>query len=371
MEKSYEKLLEKAEHLAEIGRWREAVPLLVKIIAADAQNFYANCLLSLCHYHLQNFRQAVEFAERAIAAEPEEEWGHRLRSVALMELGEKKEGLRSAEEAVKLAPDEPFALQTLVNALLTCNKTRRAKEIALQMRDEFPEMEASFFTLGNVCLQSGDPYEAEQCFREALRLNPTSSDARNNLGVALMRQDAKNKNTLFKSENLSIIETQEDEIQKHFTEAVKLDPNHATAAENLKNQFSYFNILYALLSLIPFAVIIFFVAPGMTILLLLLALYSFVKLIFEVRKKRKNLAPEMRMFLKSERKGIAHRWDEFQSFAANLHVKTWKPHALAIAALILAHIRFGASSGRSWNHGVAFILVIVSVYWLQSQLNKD
>lgn len=375
MEKSHENLLRTVEHLTEIERWREAVPLLIKIIAADPQNFHANCLLSLCQYHLRDFRKAVEFAERAIAAEPEVEWGHRLRSVALMEAGEKKEALRSAEEAVKLAPDEPFALQTLANALLTCGKTRRAREIALKMRDEFPEMEASFFVLGNVYLQRGDPYEAERCFREALRLNPTSSDARNNLGVALLRQDAKKQNTLFKAEKLLIIESQDDEIQNHFTEAVRLNPGHETAVENLKNQFSYFNILYAFLSFTPFALITFFIAPSMTLFMVLIGIYTFSKLLFEVRKKRKNLSPEMRMFLKSEADGFAFRLNEFKYFAANLHRKTWKPHALAIAALILCYADLGATAGsgysRSWNQSAAFILVIVSVYWLQSELNKD
>jgi len=377
MEKADEKFLQKAEQLAEIERWREAVPLLTKVIAKNPQHFHANCLLSLCHYNLKDFQTGLEFAERAIAAEPEEEWGHRLRSVALTEQGEKKEALKSAEEAVRLEPDEPFALQTLIYALLNCGVNKRAEEIALQMRDDFPEMETSFFALGNVYLQNGNTDEAERCFREALRLNPNSADARNNLGVALLRQSQTADNSLFKSNNLSILNAGggEDEIQRHFTEAVKLEPTNETAAENLKNQFSYFNVFYGLLVFVPFVLIAFFVAPVMTVLITLLGIYGFLKVLFEVRRKRKQLAPELQMFLKtSTGKSLTYRLEEFTAFAKRIFSKTWKPHALAFFALIICHANFSASANfglRNLNQALAYILIIVSGVWLQSELGKD
>ncbi|MDQ3713801.1 MAG: tetratricopeptide repeat protein [Acidobacteriota bacterium] len=324
MEKSDENFLHKAEHLAEIERWREAVPLLIKVIAKNPQHFHANCLLSLCHYNLKDFQKGLEYAERAIAAEPEEEWGHRLRSVALTEQGRKKEALKSAEEAVRLEPSETSALQTLIYALLNCGKNKRAEEIALKMRDFFPEMEMTFFALGNVYLQNGNSYEAERCFREALRLNPNSADARNNLGVALLRHSQAAENSLFKPNNLSILNTVgEDEIQQHFTEAVKLEPTNEAAAENLKNQFSYYNVLYGLLVFIPFVLIAFFVVPVMTVLMTLLGVYGFLKLFFEVRRRRKQLAPELRMFLKTPpEKSLTYRFEEFSVFAKSIYKKT-------------------------------------------------
>jgi tetratricopeptide (TPR) repeat protein len=376
MEKSDENFLQKAEHLAGIERWREAVPLLIKVVAKNPQHFHANCLLSLCHYNLKDYEKALEFAEKAIAAEPEEEWGHRLRSVALTEKGRKKEALKSAEEAVRLEPGEPHALQTLVYALLNCGKKRRAEEIALKLRELFPETEMTFFTLGNVYLQFGYARQAEQCFREALHINPNSSDARNNLGVALLRQNQADENSLFKSNNLSILDTSaKEEIHRHFTEAIKLEPTHETAAENLKNQFSYSNILYSLLVFVPFVLIAFFVTPGMTVLMILIGIYTFLKLFFEIRKKKKQLTPEMKMFLKSSAgKSLTYRFEEFSGFAGNIYKKTWKPHALAFFALILCHINFGTTasySSRTWNQGLAYLLIIVSVIWLQVEISKD
>jgi tetratricopeptide (TPR) repeat protein len=130
------------------------------------------------------------------------------------------------------------------------------------MRELFPETEMTFFAFGIVYLQSGNFYKAEHCFREALRLNPNFADARNNLGVSLQRQSQAAENSLFKSNKLSSLNTgDEDEIVRYFTEAVKLEPTNETAAENLKNQFGYFNILYGCLVFIPIVFIAFFIAP--------------------------------------------------------------------------------------------------------------
>jgi tetratricopeptide (TPR) repeat protein len=376
MDEKLEKLISKAEHLAEIERWSDAIPFLLKALAQNPQNFQANCLLSLCHYSLNELEKAIELAERAIAAAPEEEWGHRLRSIALSEIGRKKEALKSAEEAARLAPFEPFALQTLVNAYLSANKTRKAEEIAVKMRENFPEMEVTFFALGNVYLQKGDNYEAEKCFREALKLNPNSSDARNNLGVALLRQSQSEDTSLFKSSNLSILNSESEEnFHEHFKEAIKLNPNHELAADNLKNQFSYFNVLYVFLVFLPFLSIAFFVAPGMTVVFSLFWFFGVIKVFWNTLKKRKNLSPELKMFLKSSsQKGLIYRFKEFTKFAAVIYKKTWKPHVLAIFAVIICHIEFGETirgSSRTWNQGLAYILIVVSIIWVSVEMKKD
>src|SRR5687768_250740 len=181
MNENSERLLEKAEYLTEIERWNEAIPLLIKVIAQNPEQFQANCLLAFCYYSLRDFENARLFAEKAVSVAPDEEWGHRLRSVVLTEQGKKKEALKAAAEAARLAPYEPFALQVLANAYLGVNKPQKAQEIAEKMRETAPESEFSYFTLGNVYLTRGDNYEAENCFREALRLNPNFADARNNL----------------------------------------------------------------------------------------------------------------------------------------------------------------------------------------------
>lgn len=366
MEKNIETLLQKAEHLVEIERWREAVPPLLKVLGQNPEHFQANCLLGACHFYLKNYVEALEFTEKAIAVAPDDEWGHRLRSIILGEMGRKKEALKSAEEAVRLNPFELFGWQALTNAYLNCNKILKAKETAIKMREHFPESEYSFFSLGNVYLQAGNPYEAEKSFREALRLDPNFSDARNNLGVALLRQR--------KSDEISLFNTpSEDEIRQHFSEAVKLEPENEIAAENLKSQYSYRYALYSFLSFLPFYTLAFFIAPGWSIIIFLISFFGIAKLLRDIRRKRKDFSPEMLLFLKSK-KCFPIYFDEFLKFAAQIYKKTWKPHALLIFAVILCHMNFGETAGnssRTWNQAVAWILLIVSLIWLNSEISKD
>lgn len=356
MEENTEKILLRAEHLTEIERWREAVPLLSKALAANPHNARVCCLLSMCHYKLKDFQKALEFAERAIVAEPEQEWGHRLRSVALTATGKKAEALKSAEEAVRLEPEEPDALQHLVYAYLNNGKKSEALEIAVKTRELYPETEMSFFMLGNVYLKNGSYDEAERYFREALRINPNSPDSRNNLGVALLRRN--------NSSDTSILKTSDEaEIHRHFVEAVKLEPNHETAAENLRNQFGYSHALDGLLVLLPFYTCAFFVTSGMAAVMILVVLIKSLKTLLEIRARRRHLAPEMLMFLNSGG-GIsrAARFGGFKVFAKNIYRKTWKSHALAVFAVVLWCFDFVAS---------AFILTFVSVIWLYLEIGKD
>ena len=107
----------------------------------------------------------------------------------------------------------------------------------------------------------------------------------------------------------------------------------------------------------------------------LLGFYGFLKVFFEVRQKRKQLAPELQMFLKtSTGKSLTYRLEEFSGFAKRICKKTWKPHALAFFALIICHADFSATANlgsRNLNQALAYILIIVSGVWLQSSLGKN
>lgn len=368
-----ESLLEKAEYLTEIGRWNEAIPLALKVLARDPQNFQASAVLSLCHYHLKNYDKALEFAESAIAAAPDEEWGHRLRSIALTGLGKHKEAVKSAEEAVRLAPYEPFALQVLANVYLEVRQARKALEAAEQMRELAPESETTFFTLGNVHLARGNNHEAENCFRDALRINPNFADARNNLGVALLRQ-RENNSAFNKPSSISIFQTadKEEEIHTHFSEAMRIEPGNEVAAENLRHQFDYLLSIYGFLVFAPFLSLAFLITPGWIVLLAFLGVLGILKQFWEVFQKRRNLSPELRLFLKATRKNPRQRVDEFFAIVKRFFKKTWKPHLVAALALCL-RLLYGMPkfSQTGWNDYLAYILLFAAAVWLISELRKD
>ena len=372
MDDATENLLEKAEYLTEIERWQEAIPLLLKVLARSPENFQANCLLSLCHFHLGDHGKALEFAETGIQAAPDEEWGHRLRSIALNGQGRKKEAVKSAEEAARLAPYEPFALQALANAYLEIRQPRKAQSAAEKMCEIAPEMESSHFTLGNVYLARGHHYQAENCFREALRINPNFADARNNLGVAILRQTDQ-AGSFNKPAKISILQTAEaDEVHTHFSEAMKLEPGNEVAAENLRFQFDYLVVIYGLLIFVPFLLLAFFIAPGWTILIALIGAATILKQLWEVFQKRRNLSPELKMFLRSTRKGAFKRFGEFYAIIRRVLRRTWKPHLLAALALGFRFLYGMPNFHKSgWNDYAAYVLLIAAIIWFVSELRKD
>ena len=94
-----------------------------------------------------------------------------------------------------------------------------------------------------------------------------------------------------------------------------------------------------------------------------------------MRQRRKQLSPEIKLFLKSSaNKDIANQLKRFLNFATEIYKKTWKPHILAIFAVIICYINFAEPTkynSQSWNQSLAYILVVVSAVWLTSELRKD
>ncbi len=54
------KLLERAESLIEIDRYKDAVPLITKLLAQDSNNYRGSCLLAICFLYTGRFGNALE-----------------------------------------------------------------------------------------------------------------------------------------------------------------------------------------------------------------------------------------------------------------------------------------------------------------------
>ena len=317
--------IKKAEALIEIERQREAVPILTKIYAGNPQNFRAACLLTRCFYELNENEEALKYAEKAIQIEPENEWAHRLRSIALGELGKKKESLKSAEEAVRLAPDEPHALQTLANALLRCGKQEEAKSIVEKVLEIAPDSENSHLTAGGVYLDLQYYHLAEKHYRQALRINPLSYNAQNNLGIVAVRRDRKSENAV-----------------EYFAEAVKLEPANNLAVENLRMQFSILPQLAVCILYIPLGLLGLLTAPALAVIFLLGGLFLVVKTFFVNFSNRRLLAEEFRVLFKSEsyhnrfKRSLGQLWN----ISRNIFLKIRLAYVFAIAAFVLRLLSF-------------------------------
>lgn len=209
-------MVSRAQALMDIERWSDAVAILNKGLAANPDNHWILCSLSLSHLNMGDRDRSMEYANRAVSIAPEEEWGHRLRSVILLQQKKTAESLQAAREAVRVAPEWPTALYVLAQALIANKQLDEARATAEKLRQVAPESEIAHEALGNVALERQRWGEAEEHFEAALRINPQSYEAMNNLGVALLNQG------------------REDEATERFHQAAAINPMDKVARANLK-----------------------------------------------------------------------------------------------------------------------------------------
>ena len=76
-------LLARIAVLADLGRWRDALPLLHEALALDPSNPAALGQLARARLGTDDHRGALEAADQLVAVRPDGDWGHRLRSIAL------------------------------------------------------------------------------------------------------------------------------------------------------------------------------------------------------------------------------------------------------------------------------------------------
>ncbi len=341
-----QKLIEKADVLIEMNRAAEALPLLLKALAEDPQNAYAVCSVARCQYELEQYEEAREQAEKAISISPDYEWGHRLRSIILLQLNKNKESLASALTAAKITPDEPNVLQTLAYAQIACEKYDEAKTTAKKLLEIEPDTEDTHLTAGSVYLSAQEYYLAEKHFQEALRINPTSYNARNNLGVMNLQQ-----------------KIGDEYVIDDFTEAVKLDPSNSLAIDNLRIQFSILPQLAVYIMLIPIILMGLLIAPVISVILFIGGSFQIIKTLVVNFNNRNLLAKEFRILFKSEgyKKRLGRSAKFFWEMCRFFFQKLWLVYLLAFAALTL---RFIAHSNDSNLLGALAFLVFLACPFL-------
>lgn len=368
MEEEFYKYISQAEHLIEIERFQEAVPVLSKALAIDPQSYQVNGLLSMCFIALKNNGEAMKYADKTVESSPDGEWGHRLRSHIYTEMGWNREALESAQEAVRLDPEEPLALERLANAYISIKKPKEAKKISDELLELDPYSETSHFTSGNVHLALNHNWEAEQAFRRALEINPTSSNIKNNLGVAVLRQENQGLGSYFGLKSPSIIQAPSGTAEELFEGALRNDPGNETARRNFIQQNSYAAAIVPVFAFIPFMLMGFFVMPIGTIISYGITLFWTIKAVNHVRKKREEMTQEMRDFVKTKWNGEDGVLGIFSSSLQNLFEKTWKPHLLALGALVVSSMAI--VNGIPGLRLVSIVMMIAAFWWLASESRK-
>jgi len=172
----------RAEALLDLSRWTEAERLLGQLVSSEPDDARAHCLLALALDGQRRDEEMLEAANRAVALAPDDEWGHRLASIALVRLDLRDEAARAAAEAVRLDPFSWRAhLQYAVAAHTVPRLAQDAHSAALRAAEIAPEAADVHFALGLTSEATGRHEEVAGHYRDAVRLNPSHAGALNNL----------------------------------------------------------------------------------------------------------------------------------------------------------------------------------------------
>lgn len=214
---------QRAELLIEIGRYRDALGELNAHLALYPDDYYSLCQTAFCHYELGEHQSAYDVTKKAVSEAPEEEWAYRLQSLIFAASGDKRRALEAAEKSVKCAPDFVYALHALVNAQIGTWKLDDAEKTAARMFEVAPDHAVTYDAAGFVALNNEDYQKAEEHYLEALKLDPESVSALNNLGVVYMEYVNAGKGKHYRKKSAEM-----------FERAVRAQPTFVRGQENLK-----------------------------------------------------------------------------------------------------------------------------------------
>lgn len=203
----------------EHGRWELAEREWRAVLAEDPDDAQAHAVLGLCLAELDRPVDAQAEADRAVGLDPDLDLAHHVRGRALRDRNRFAEAERAAREAVRLDPDDadhraliasircaqndwPGTLAEAEAGLAldpgneACVNLRALALTQLGRRDEAsaaidgaleraPESSLAHTNQGWAHLHANRPRQAQESFREALRLDPGNDWAREGMLTAL------------------------------------------------------------------------------------------------------------------------------------------------------------------------------------------
>jgi tetratricopeptide (TPR) repeat protein len=242
------KTLQRAELLMEVDRYREAIHEINTHLALYPDSYPGLCNTALCHLHLNEFQSAYDQTKKAIASYPEGEWAYRLQSIIFLKNGEPKRALDAAKLCVEKAPEDPSSISALFWAQAECGLLDEADVSLATLLELSPGTSGTYEAAGYLALKREKYLEAESHYLEALKLDPESVNALNNLGVAYLELAKAGKGKHYQKKSIEMFE-RAVQVQPTFKMG-QANISHAHDALKVGAPVGLFFLLYAGLQLL-------------------------------------------------------------------------------------------------------------------------
>lgn len=180
--------LQRAQLLAELGRYDEAAAEIAYAVALEPGNPAALTMLARVHLAAGRPAEALTAADAAAAAAPNAVPPLVARGLALGDLERYAESARTADQILALGPDDAYAQRSAAAILAGSRNGQPALNAAWRGVELAPEEPQAHLVLGLVAANMQLFDLAERAYREALRLDPQLAEARHDIGVLRLEQ---------------------------------------------------------------------------------------------------------------------------------------------------------------------------------------
>ncbi len=215
--------------LQDQGRLEEAEACYYGVLAREPDNDFVYGRLALCQMSQSGKkRQALETISEAIRLRSDEPFYHSIRALILADLHRGKEALEAAGQAVALNPEDTFALSAKSSAYCSMDRWAEAEEWSRKALAVDGDNAMAENLLAHTLRMQGKTVMNAEAVARLLAADPEDSLAHVNAGwSALQAKDQRS-------------------AERHFREALRLDPESTMAREGLIESFRARSLFYRL-----------------------------------------------------------------------------------------------------------------------------
>jgi protein O-mannosyl-transferase len=206
--------LKNREYEKAVDEFKQAVELKPEL--KEAQMHAAKSLMALGRY-----QEAEYYARKTTELDPRWADGHVQLAAALSEIGQVDKAEEECRKAMQLNPKLAMAHFTMAGVYVKRGDFEHAAEEYRKSIAIEPDFSA-WNNLGNAQLRMGRLQEAEQSYRESIRLNPNRADAFLNMGIALSGLGRKDE-AIAAVRQAQILSPKSQDIQR-FLESLQKQP---------------------------------------------------------------------------------------------------------------------------------------------------
>jgi Flp pilus assembly protein TadD len=176
------------------GRDAEALRVLAPHLALHPDDPRGLALAASAHIALGEFSVAKSEAARATSLAPQESWIRRVFAITLAKAGEHDAAVAAAGDAIRLAPHDWSSYHCRAIVDVVANRvTLETLAIANRAVALNPTSPDVHLLIGDIAMNRRDRDMARAAYSEALRLDPSSAIARNNLATMARGPDRAGK----------------------------------------------------------------------------------------------------------------------------------------------------------------------------------